>query len=204
MTVPAPILFPPQPRHPAIGTAEKWIDVSNHQEVLTEAWFSHWAGLGYGGLVVQGVMNVHGESFTQRQLWAGQNAGWQIAGYVWLNAGQADRLEFLQNRLNFFEGYKLNFLALDVEEPKTSREDIDAGLALCDQYQKAPAWIYTARWVFQMLRFSQHQWWRDRKLWAAQYDGIPDVNVFQGFGGWNQCEMKQFTGSPLDLNVRRV
>lgn len=205
MTVAPAILWPPQRRAARPTTASGWIDVSNHQGLLSPSWFTFWGGRGYGGLVVQGVESLEGETFTRRQLWAAVDAGWQIAGYVWCSAGQARNLTALRRRLDFFNQFVLDFLALDIEEMGTTREDVEMSLQLCDAYQRAPAWIYTSKWVFDALRWSELSLWPERKLWTAKYDRIANVDVgFEPYGGWTRCEMKQFTDDQVDQNVRRV
>jgi hypothetical protein len=204
VSTPAQILFPPQRREAQPGVAH-WIDVSNHQGILRPSWFEEWSERGYSGLIVQGVEGLSGESFTRRQLWAAQDAGWRIAGYVWCNADQAANLIRLRQRLDFFNGFKLDFLALDVEELDTKRHDVDASLLVCDAQLKTHTWLYTAKWVFDGLGWSDEAYWPNRKLWTAWYDGEADVDVgFEPYGGWDRCDMKQFTDKPLDLNVRRV
>lgn len=203
MTVAAPLLYPPQrPAQPSVVPAQ-WLDVSNHQGNLPPGFFEVWGARGYGGLVVQGVQGHDGQSYTRQQLHAAQTAGWRIAGYVWLNARQD--LGRIETRLRYFGHFALDFLALDVEEMGTTRGDIDLGLAVCDEYQGAPAWVYTAKWVFDGLGLSDNKYWADRNLWTAKYDGIPDVDAgFEPYGGWARCMMKQYTDVPLDQNVRRV
>ena len=182
-----------------------WIDVSNHQGILRPSWFTQWGERGYGGLIVQGVEGLSGESFTRRQLWAALDAGWRIAGYVWCNSDQAAKLIRLRQRLDFFNGFKLDFLALDVEELDTKRQDVDTSLVICDAQMKTRTWLYTAKWVFDGLGWSDDDRWADRKLWSAEYDGVADVDVgFEPYGGWSRCDMKQFTDDPLDLNVMRL
>ena len=47
--------------------------------------------------------------------------------------------------------------------------------------------IYTARWYWpRELDLSR------RPLWVAQYDGAANLD-FEKFGGWDRCEMKQYT-----------
>jgi hypothetical protein len=55
------------------------------------------------------------------------------------------------------------------------------------------AWCWTEGWeAFALL-----------PLWAAQYDGIPDVDVFTPFGGWQTCAVKQYSADGIDLNIAR-
>jgi len=203
------LLWPPQarlepPTPPLDLGIKNWIDVSNYQGTLTPDWFAHWTARGYGGLVVQAVRGYAGEVLTQQQLTAALEVGWDIAGYIWCWARQAQNMASVRERLSYFDGFALDFLAVDVEDMNTTTGDVEATLAAADEYQEDRAWIYTGKWVFDKLGWSNQRHWADRKLWFSAYDGIADVDVgFVPFGGWTQGEMKQWTDMPVDQNVRR-
>jgi hypothetical protein len=206
VSLPPPLLWPPQAaaKPPAPVRISQWIDVSNYQGKLEADWFTHWGARGYGGLIVQAVRGYAGEVMTQQQLAAALDAGWDIAGYIWCWSGQIHNLASVHERLHYFDGFNLDFLAVDIEDPRTSYGDAQATLRVADTYQQDQAWVYTAKRVFDRLGWAAEDWWRERKLWAANYDGIADVDVgFVPFGGWTQAEMKQFTDVPVDQNVRR-
>lgn len=135
--------------------------------------------------------------------------------YLWTNSNvHADMLAKLA-LLNGLEQY-VGRLWLDVEDTAaasvlTRMTSIRAALAVLDDWsathQKFRPGIYTGGW-----------WWRDylantplfkdRSLWASQYDGIEDPAVFNAFGGWTSCAIKQYRGtsslagvSGVDLNI---
>jgi len=111
-------------------------------------------------------------------------------------------------KLHLFDGFQLDFLANDVEEMQMDLADVSAALQSCDSYLGRPrdVWIYTRENLFtKAYGWANLHPWPDRKVWVANYDGIPDVNVgFHPFCGWTQAEMKQWTDLPLDQNVRRM
>jgi hypothetical protein len=203
------LLWPPHsrlepPTPPPSGAIKYWIDVSNYQGALTPEWFAHYTDLGFGGLIVQAVRSATGEMLTQQQLEAALEAGWDIAGYLWCWARQQNNMASVHERLSYFDGFSLDFLAVDIEDMATTLRDVEATLDAADDYQQDLAWIYTAKRIFDHLGWSDNHFWANRKLWFAGYDGLPDVNVgFRPFGGWTQAEMKQWTDTPVDQNVRR-
>jgi hypothetical protein len=163
---------------------------------LTPDWYTHWESMGFHGLIVQCV----GE-FVDQQCSSAISRGWDLAGYVWNGYPE---------RLSMFDPYKDNmaFIADDIEmatgliEPTIG--NVNNTLAACDDYLGIPAWIYTGKWVFDQLNWSNQSTWSNRNLWVSIYDGKPDIDVgFSPFGGWTHADMKQFTSTPIDLNVFR-
>src|SRR5262249_9044345 len=136
------------------------------------------------------------------QLQAAIDAGWEIEGYVWCSPGNASNPNRITNRLSLFDGFKLEALWLDVEEVGLTREDVDADLAVCDAYLGGGrTGIYTAPWFFQNQGWTNVDWWADRPLWSAFYDEQADCDAgFTQYGGWIQCDTKQWSEKPLDQN----
>lgn len=94
------------------------------------------------------------------------------------------------------------------EEPHVNREWLDSNLWFIDDLGlERRAGIYTGSWWWQAQPFAGE--YRDRALWAAQYDGNPDAEQFVPFGAWRYCELKQWNGHArigrldLDLNADR-
>lgn len=209
-TPPWPIRRPPPAA--AATSCANWLDVANWQGALSPEWFREWATLGYGGLIVQAVAGLDGRSFTRHQLGLAQEMGWEIAGYAWVHAGQAHDSRGFRNRLALFDGFPLDFLAVDVEDLQLRPEDVEASLELGDDYLGEQTWVYSSRGVFARLGWLHLERWGDRRLWDANYDGVPDVDQgFHPYGGWTRCEMKQFTDGAqpiftggVDQNVRRM
>jgi len=197
------------PTRPLVSPETQWpefsLDVSNHQRALDEDFFQTWGARGYRGLIVQAVVGLDGNCYTTQQLQAGLDHSWAISAYVWCSPGDSlDRGRF-QRRLDLLESFtdKLVFLALDVEEMGLGVEDVDADLIRCDEViHDAP--LYTGKWVFDNLGWSNEDYWAERRLWDSNYDRTPDVNAgFRPYGGWTDAWMKQFTDEPLDCNVCR-
>jgi len=192
-------IHPPQP--PVAPREQYLIDVSNYQGVLTDKWFDEWSAKGFSGIIVQAVTGMDGHTLTARQLRKAEEKGWEINGYIWCT-GEAP---VTNRRLQLFEGIPIIDLWLDVEDMHLLPSDVDNDFQLCDEYMGKKCGMYTGKWVFDRLGWSHRNYWSDRGLWVSIYDGSPDVNKgFVPFGGWEQCLMKQYTDTPLDLNVRRV
>jgi len=197
------------PTRPLVLPEAQWpefsLDVSNYQKELHDDFFEHWGALGYKGLIVQAVVGLDGFSYTAQQLQAGLDHGWAISAYVWCAAGDALDRGRVQGRLDLIERFTHNlvFVALDVEEMGLSPEDVDADLIRCDEViTDSP--LYTGKWAFDNLGWSDNDWWAERRLWDSNYDRTPDVNAgFRPYGGWTDAWMKQFTDEPLDCNVCR-
>jgi len=200
----AALLWPPT--RPRPSATSKWIDVSNWQGALSHEWFDLYGGMGFNGLIVQAVTGNDGRSYTRQQLQAAVWAHWDAAGYIWCNAAQALDLTGFQARLSLFDGFNLDFLALDVEAANTRRNDVDRALDACDAYVRQQTWMYTAYWVFERQGWLDVNWWADRPLWdGGPYDGDANIDVgFRPYGGWTQRTMKQYSEHPVDMNVRRA
>jgi hypothetical protein len=197
--------LPPAPP-PAPAATRLWLDVSNYQGTLEPAWFEQWGAQGFGGLIVQAVTGSDGRCYTEQQLDAALAAGWRVAGYLWCSPGDANNSSTPESRLSLFEPFLdlLDFIALDVEESGTSVADVDADLARCDALV-GDSPIYTGKWCFDAAGWSATDRWATRRLWVSIYDGIADVDAgFVPFGGWSEAWMKQYTSTPLDLDVMRV
>lgn len=193
---------PPPPTAPTL-----WVDMSNYSGALTEGMLDDLWAAGYVGTVVQAITGLNGISYTLQQLDALTRRGFRIAGYVWCFPGAST--QSMKSRLSLFDGFPLEFLALDVEEVGLSRADVDRDLLLCDQYTGKKTWIYSGAWFFDLQGWHNQTWWADRELWDSSYDHVPDVaKGFVPYGGWTRRRMKQFEGTSsigrlhqIDLNI---
>lgn len=110
-------------------------------------------------------------------------------------------------RLAMFDGYHIEFLALDVEQAGLKRGDVDRDLLWCDRYagNPSPTWIYTGKWFFDQQGWSKVTWWSTRKLWDSNYDGTPIANDhFRPYHGWTMCQIEQYRGTSSIGSVRQV
>lgn len=178
-----------------------WADLSNYTGDLTADKIAALKAVGVVGIIVQAVTGLDGLSYTRQQLHAANTNGLLIAGYVWcyeaLDVG---------DRLALFNGFTLESLWLDVETT-LSVGAVDRDLNLCDNHIEGLTGIYTGKWVFDMLGWSDQRLWSYRPLWVSIYDGVADLDAgFRSFGGWLGATIKQYqdTGpiAGVDMNIR--
>jgi hypothetical protein len=189
---------------PAPPATEFWVDLSNFQGPLTDAMVNDMRAQGVVGISSQAITGLDGRSYTRQQLSKAVEVGLRISGYIW-NFPNVD----VSRRLSMFDGFDLEWLALDVEQAGVTVANVNRDLLLCDRYQGATE-MYTARWFFQNQRWLGLKVWAARRLWNADYDddGSDPAAGFVPFGGWTQPYMKQFSdsawfgGVKCDLNVR--
>jgi hypothetical protein len=194
---------------PPVTGGELWVDCSNYTGNLTDQGCADLKAAGYVGVIIQAITGLDGVSYTRQQLAACVRNGLRIAGYVWCFPFAAPGS--MLTRLGMFDGYRLEFLALDVEEAGTRKFDVDRDLALCDAYTtRLPVtWIYTGKWFFDQQHWSQETWWSWRPLWNSLYDHTPVANDhFVPYHGWTKAVIEQYRGTSsvghvaqIDLNV---
>ncbi len=112
-----------------------------------------------------------------------------------------------QQRLAMFDGYALEALWVDVEQAGLHVSDVDRDLGACDSYLGKTVGIYSGRWYWAQQGWLGMTKWADqgRDLWDSHYDGVDDVDVnFVPYGGWTQCQIKQFQGSSQVGSVQQV
>lgn len=185
-----------------------WADVSNYTGVLTDAGCAELKAAGFVGLIIQAITGTNGISYTRQQLSACVRNGLRIQGYIWCWSTPS-----VLSRLPMFNGYELENLWLDVEQAGLPQSSVDRDLTLCDEYIQKTSHIYSGRWFFADQNWLNLTKWSDqgRLLWDSNYDNNPDVDAgFRPYGGWNQCEIKQYIGTSsigsvheIDLNVSR-
>lgn len=204
-TWPAPV--PKKPPAPASSTL--WCDASNYTGPFDDQQMADLKNAGYVGVIIQAITGLDGKSYATQQLAVAARNGLRLAGYLWCFT--ASSAASVNNRLMMFDGYTLEFLALDAEAGSLSVADVDRDLTRCDAYWGGVTWLYSGKWFFDQQGWSNDSRWSTRPLWDAHYDGIadPDVN-FVPYGGWTQCQAKQFQGTSsigslteIDLNVIR-
>lgn len=137
--------------------------------------------------------------------------------YLWTNSDvRADMLAKLA-LLNGLEQY-VGRLWLDVEDTAAATVDqriqsVRRALDVLDAWSrvhgKPLTAIYAARWHWSAYMGNTVEF-GERELWTAQYDNIEDPDVFNPFGGWDSCALKQYRGtsnlagvSGVDLNIMR-
>lgn len=202
------IAKPLPPTLPTPVANELWADISNYTGPLTDQGCADLKAAGYVGVIVQAITGLDGRTFTRQQLTVAQRNGLRLAGYAWCFPGATEGS--IRGRLAMFDGFTLEFLALDIEQAGTHVVDAERDLPICDAYWGGKTWVYTAHWFFAQQGWLHQSLWPDRPLWEALYDGVPDVNVgFVPYGGWTRMTMKQFRGTSsigqvdqIDLNVR--
>jgi len=91
---------------------------------------------------------------------------------------------------------RLSRLAVDVELPGIQLEHVRRLCELCAQHR--PTCIYTGRWFWVgHMHNAQDAWLLNYPLWAAQYDGRPNLDIVPyGPPGWRVVG-KQYGGTTL-------
>lgn len=178
------------------------VDCSNYSGRLSAQNLSDWSGLGVKLVIVQGITSQQaagGVSYTRQQLQACLDAGMPVDLYVYLYGGQD-----LRPRLATADGITVHRKWLDAEEPLNMAQ-INAAWPTMDSYPAhiAEAGLYSAKWWWDTYMPGK-TYWSNRKLWAAQYDGIAFASVFTPFGGWNKCFLKQYRGSSVLAGVSGI
>jgi len=160
---------------------------------------------GVDGVIVQAITGLDGISYTRQQLQKTLDRGFRIAGYVWCFPGGPS----VASRLSMFDGFKLEWLALDNEQAGLSFADMDRDFALCDAYMGGQLTEdYTAYWFYQLMGWLRITRYSNRALWYAAYDEQAAMSSFVPFGGWTTPRTHQFTdkqlygGVALDVNFR--
>lgn len=198
------------------------VDCSNYTDWLGVRTVTQWRDEHDIGLVI--VQSLDTERFPQSrtiaQLIACSAAGMTVDIYVYpfFANGPTDCSKRLSEAKK--AGVPIRRVFLDVEDVDPSQRALGVAdrirlvrtwLDQCDAFpaRVKPAGVYTGKWYWSDPRYMDNTIaFKDRPLWAAQYDGIEDTNVFTPFGGWAACAIKQFKGttslagiSGVDLNV---
>jgi hypothetical protein len=80
---------------------------------------------------------------------------------------------------------------------------IGTAVEACEDY---PRGLYSAKWWW-VPATGDSQLWAGERWWSADYDDVPDLSVFQPFGGITQLAGKQYRGTTdlaeltVDLSV---
>ncbi len=139
-------------------------------------------------------------------------AGCTVSGYIWCYWDLAP-IAHVRDALKVLEMAKLTpadvgMIWLDVEDTRTWPRRWLSG----SQWLRDAIWavksagyrpgIYTGKWFwdgYMKANFSEYP------LWAAQYDGIPDLESVILFGGWTRERLwgKQYSSEGVDQNVFR-
>lgn len=170
------------------------MDASNYSKMFTLQGIQDLKNAGVVGVIIQAVTGLDGNSYTRQQLSMCVDNGLRIAGYVFPG--------YLATKLDMFQGFDIEFLILDVELP-ISIDDVNASLAICDQYMAAHGRprltsIYSGRWFFANMGWLGYTQWADegRALWDSNYDDTPMTRSdFRPYGGWAFPAVKQYHGT---------
>ncbi len=196
----------------------KATDCSNYTSDLTTDGLEAWKAEGVGLVIVQAIDPPpnYPPGKTREQIQQCLAAGFAVDAYLylWFSLGPDD----ITRKLSLLEGLPVRQLWLDVEDTAASEYDqmtketkVQVALSLCDAFMvNGPrTGIYTGGWFWADPHYMNNTpKFSDRKLWTAQYDGIPDATVFTPYGGWHSCRIKQFAGTSelggitgVDINV---
>jgi len=176
-----------------------------------------WKNAGYGLVIVQAIdpPPTYPPSVTAQQLDMAVSCGLAVDAYIycWWD------MDRMRRDVVTLGGRQLNRLWLDVEEfanglPGTVAARIafvKQALAVLDAYphkQQAQVGIYTGGWFWGNARTANYMRnatdFSNRPLWTSQYDGIPNVDVADMYGGWQKAAIKQWKGTTSLAGVQKV
>lgn len=200
------------------------LDCSNYTVEFTPELLQSWKARGVGLLILQAFPSWYVQyEEQQRQMRMCRQESMPFDAYIYDYLGIPDWLDHgLEGltQLHEQEGLLPRMLWLDEEDVESAESatqqqrvvDINWSLIRADKWSAdhglQRAGIYTAAWWWVPKTGNSTQF-SDRKLWFAQYDGLPDASVFTPFGGWGtgMARVKQYAGSQpdgTDLNVLSV
>ena len=181
-------------------TTARMPDVSNYTGPLDPRVL---ADLDFGVLCVRlSLEDGPRRALAQQQLRAGRDAGKRLHGYGWgyWNTNPV-RTARQWHTLARTAGCKLDMFWPDIEEhPERFNMDwIQTALEALDHLRDGNG-IYTGEWYWtSKLVGNPTDLAATRSLWTAQWDGIPDLDVFRPYGGWEQCDAKQYLAEASDM-----
>ncbi len=168
-----------------------------------------------GRVIVQAVDPPRGfpPTQTRQQIETCATAGMPTDAYLYLWTRGDQRADML-SKLHLLDGLEqhVDRLWLDVEDTAAATilarlTSIRVALAVLDAWSthhgKPRPGIYAARWHWTAY-LGNTPLYGDRLLWAADYDDVDDPSVFQPFGGWDKCQIKQYKGTSALAGVSGV
>jgi hypothetical protein len=196
------------------------VDVSNYTSTLTSSALARWKTQHDIGLVIVQAVDPpvgYPTGRTRQQIEACAVAGIETDVYVYLFVRENVEAD-MRSKLALLNGleHMVGRVWVDIEDTSAATvaarvSAIRKALAVTDgwsaAHNKPRTGIYGARWYWTAYLTNTTEF-SDRDLWAAQYDGIEDTTVFNPFGGWTRCVLKQYAGTSalagvtgVDLNV---
>lgn len=156
------------------------------------------------------------QDHSRAQIASALAAGCTVGGYVWCYRDENPR-KTVRDAIGLARsaGAELPVLWLDCETYKVNGEIRDPGpdaAWLREAVAESRALgirpgIYTGGWWWREFMDNSREF-AELPLWAAEYDGNPDVDDVTMFGGWTRASGKQYaerlpSGDGLDQNVFR-
>jgi spore coat assembly protein SafA len=177
------------------------IDISNWDGNLTPEFVDCLTQSGIKHVVVRASLETPAKgNIARQQLQALTQAGLLTSVYIWMYSSW-DPVQTVQSTYQLVEGFPETKFWLDCEETS----DVGAPAANADWIRRAVAeiknqgrtpGIYTGAWWWTDPRYMANSTeFADVRLWAADYDGIPNVLQWVPFGGWQVLTGKQYLGS---------
>jgi hypothetical protein len=188
------------------------VDISNWQGPLTTERIACLQARGVQHVVVRASLeDAARRALAQQQAGAVRAAGLGLSVYVWVYFTRDAPGALVAAATDLMEGFQPARYWLDVEDvehaypaPAANAAWLRAALQAF-QDRGIPAGIYTGRWYWVPYLGNTEEFagW---PLWVAQWDQVPDVTVWQPFGGWQQPAGKQYAGGEacgmqVDWNV---
>ena len=179
------------------------LDISNWGGELTSQIVTDWRTAGVEKVVVGVDLHAANITLARRQLAVAATGGMRLGAYrfcYWAS----DIESSLRLTASALAGFNIEDVALDFEDTDAPLVGYSTQELVCTWIQNCldmaeRIWghehtcLYTAAWWWNPYTGSS-QHFSDRKLWVADYNGVPD-GTFAPFGGWTQCFRHQFRGS---------
>jgi GH25 family lysozyme M1 (1,4-beta-N-acetylmuramidase) len=210
-----PAATPPKPL-----LKQHCVDISNYSGPVSQDTLFAWREMHDVGLVIVQAIEPPPNfpaGQTRQQIQACVAAAIPVDAYLFLwTASNVE--QDMRTKLALLNGLEhwVRKIWLDVEDttPASAAQRVSSirqALAVLDGWALAHArplpGIYSARWWWTAYIDDTTEF-ADRQLWTAQYDGIDNTSVFNRFGGWGSCRIKQYAGTStlagqgnVDLNV---
>lgn len=166
------------------------VDISNYQGVLSNAELQALNAAGRTVVVCGTDGNPTSPLVYPQQVAAAVALGLEVEAYIFLYFSAPDDIVArTQSKLALIrqQGH-VTRVWLDCEDDPhgLAPDEIKGHIAAARDAVQAAGFecgIYTGKWWWGPNTANDEGFW-NLKLWAAQYDGIEDPNVFDTFGGW--------------------
>ena len=197
-------------------TILKAIDVSSHQpRDLTALIQTHQPD----HVIVKGYLPIENisQDHTRAQVRSARQNGCTVGMYVWCYRSSSP-IETIDSIISLCASMDLSLplLWLDCEtytgangaviDPGPDSDWLARAVDHAERVYQMKCGIYTGRWWVRDYfpgGESAFAGFNRLPLWLSLYDAMPDINIWIPFSGFTHLAAKQWTSSPIDINVIR-